>query len=541
LHCTPKEPNSRVWNLELAIFLPNEPSIKHADILQIAAHAIKHTTDAERVAYDHACFGYPPISTFIKAVRNGWLHNFEPSLTTRMITTNQPVSKHTGYGFLDQTPSHTKATSNQDFDTLELELSSEESEESEEVTSEEFAHVKLMTTSDFLSSSDLTGALPLTTTNGYNYILVSIMENYVHFVLMKSRTHGAYEAAFTSLYTFYKSKGKRPKYQCLDNEVSTQVTELFKDLTVEVQFVPPSMHRANVAERAIRHAKNTVIAMVSAVEEDMDPRIRFERVITQAEIAINHLKPCSRIPSITAWEGMHNSKYDFQAHPISIYGMRAIVHEKPEDQKSWDNHGVEGFYLGPSLNHYRCWDFYIPKTQRTHLSDTVQWLPRGFQLPGSSPLHRFEAAFDDLRTAITELKSSNIISAFERQPASNDATTAMNRIRILDNIMNPQQFQRVCSPEDTIPSTITPAAPYPHSQIVQSPTSNQYITSPPVSSTTAPQRVSTLICSDTDKYSDDVKWETVHFNKLPKPHKSFSRRWATHTPTKQTCRSSRGK
>ena len=62
-----------------------------------------------------------------------------------MITINQPVSKHTGYGFLDQIPFPTKATSNQDLNTLELELSSEESEESEEVTSEEFAHVKLMT------------------------------------------------------------------------------------------------------------------------------------------------------------------------------------------------------------------------------------------------------------------------------------------------------------------------------------------------------------------------------------------------------------
>ena len=226
--------------------------------------------------------------------------------------------------------------------------------------------------------------------------------------------------------------------------------------------------------------------MVSAVEEDLDPRIRFE-------IVINHLKPCSRIPSITAWEGMHNSKYDFQAHPISIYGMRAIVHEKPDDRKSWENHGVEGFYLGPAINHYRCWDFYIPKTQRVRFSDTVQWLPHAFQLPGSSPIHRFEAAFDDLRTAITDLKNSNVISVFERQPASSDATTAMSKIRLLDNMMNPQQVQRV------LPT----------------------VTTTPAVSTSAPQRVLTLPEGNDDKHPDDVKWETVHFNKLPKVAQNF--------------------
>jgi hypothetical protein len=135
---------------------------------------------------------------------------------------------------------------------------------------------------------------------------------------MKSRTQGAFTAAFTELYNFYKSKGKRPKYQCLDNEVSTSVNEVFADpeIDVQVQFVPPSQHRANIAERAIRHAKNTIIAMIAAVDENLDPRVRFERVLPQAKIVINHLKACTRIPSITAWEGMHNSKYDFQAHPI---------------------------------------------------------------------------------------------------------------------------------------------------------------------------------------------------------------------------------
>jgi len=113
-----------------------------------------------------------------------------------MITTNQPVSKYTALGFLDQTPTRIKSTSSQDLDSLELQLSTDDCDEIEEINTYEFAHVQIMTSSDFLSSSDSTGALPLTTTNGLNYIVISVMEHYTHLILMKSRTHGAYTAAF---------------------------------------------------------------------------------------------------------------------------------------------------------------------------------------------------------------------------------------------------------------------------------------------------------------------------------------------------------
>ena len=60
---------------------------------------------------------------------------------------------------------------------------------------------------------------------------------------MKSSTQGAYTAALTALYNFLKSKGKHPKYQCLENKVSTSVNKLFADVEIdaEVQFVPPNL------------------------------------------------------------------------------------------------------------------------------------------------------------------------------------------------------------------------------------------------------------------------------------------------------------
>ena len=82
-----------------------------------------------------------------------------------MITTNQPVSKYTAFGFLDQTSARTKSTSSQDVDSFKLQLSIEDCDEIEEVATDEFVHVKIVTTPDFLFSSDSTGALSLS----YNY------------------------------------------------------------------------------------------------------------------------------------------------------------------------------------------------------------------------------------------------------------------------------------------------------------------------------------------------------------------------------------
>jgi len=64
IYFTPKESSSGVWNLDLASFQQTEnttrkPVLNPSGGSPMAAHSIKHTTDAERVAYAHACFISP--------------------------------------------------------------------------------------------------------------------------------------------------------------------------------------------------------------------------------------------------------------------------------------------------------------------------------------------------------------------------------------------------------------------------------------------------------------------------------------------------
>ena len=65
-------------------------------------NAYKTDTDAEFVAFVHASFGYPTLSTFTHAVRMGWLSKY-PRLTAAMVSANPPHAIATAKGHLDQT------------------------------------------------------------------------------------------------------------------------------------------------------------------------------------------------------------------------------------------------------------------------------------------------------------------------------------------------------------------------------------------------------------------------------------------------------
>jgi hypothetical protein len=77
------------------------------------------------------------------------------------------------------------------------------------------------------------------------------------------------------------------------------------------------------------------------------------------------------------------------------------MHKKPSQRGSWAPHGVDGFYLGPALQHYRCYRGWVVKTQcGERVVDTVAWHPQTIVMPGASEKELLTKALIDLRTAI---------------------------------------------------------------------------------------------------------------------------------------------
>ena len=58
-----------------------------------------------------------------------------------------------------------------------------------------------------------------------------------------------------------------------------------------------------------------------------------------------------------------------------------VAFEPPDKLKIWATHGTLGWYIGPSLHHYRCWKIYVKNTAATRVFDTVKLFLKQFKMP----------------------------------------------------------------------------------------------------------------------------------------------------------------
>jgi hypothetical protein len=81
-------------------------------------------------------------------------------------------------------------------------------------------------------------------------------------------------------------------------------------------------------------------------------------------------------------------------------GTRIIAHETPSRRSTWAPHGLYGWYLGPALEHYRCYTVYITKTRGNRIVETVEFFPEKFTLPFPTPQYQATKAATELTRAL---------------------------------------------------------------------------------------------------------------------------------------------
>ena len=148
---------------------------------------------------------------------------------------------------------------------------------------------------------------------------------------------------------------------------------MFDKEGIKYQLVPPHIHRRNAAERAIRTYKNHLIASLYTCDPQFPSR-EWDRLLPQCNITLNLLRSARRNPSLSAYAALLVN-FDFNATPLAPPGTRVLVHEKSYNRKSWAGHGTQGWYIGPALEHYRCFRCYMPETHSERNVDTVEFFP----------------------------------------------------------------------------------------------------------------------------------------------------------------------
>jgi hypothetical protein len=194
------------------------------------------------------------------------------------------------------------------------------------------------------------------------------------------------------------ARGLKPKLIKLDNEASEFLKDYLHQQDITFQLVPPYSHRRNSAERAIRSFKDHLIAGLCLPDKSF-PMHLWNRLLPQAVMTLNILRTSRINPKLSAATHIFG-QYDFNRAPMALPVTRIISHETPGIRRTWAPHGQDGWYIGPALEHYRCYTVYITKTRSHRIVETVEFSPHKFTLPFPLSHNLATQAAADLKHAI---------------------------------------------------------------------------------------------------------------------------------------------
>ena len=276
------------------------------------------------------------------------------------------------------------------------------------------------------SFSDLTGRFPIQSNCGANNICVlyDYDSNAIIVRPLHNRSAQEIQRVFTSIHAYLVARGLRPHLHTLDNEASTNLKEFLTAKHVEYQLVPPHIHQCNSAECAIQTFKNHFIARLSSTDTNF-PLSNWCRLLPQAELTLNLLRPSQLNPKLSAYAQLEGA-FDFTRTPIAPLGTCIIVHEKPTQRRTWAPHGVDGWYIGPAMDHYQCYRVWIPSTHAERIADTVQFFPTVLRTPNLSHHDATLQAACKLTHALQNLNNANLLSQL-----SDDQLRALHQLSTL--------------------------------------------------------------------------------------------------------------
>ena len=423
-----------------------------------APHTALAVTHEDRVAFHHACLFSPAISTLEAALNKGYLPDF-PGLTPKSLKQHPPHSVATAKGHLDQTRKNQRSTKplspippGYEADLLEDFFPQDKPDRRSH-----YCYASLISHSG-QAHGDQTGKFPHTSSSGslYIFVLYDNDSNHIFAEPLKNRQASSIVAAYQTVYRRLARAGLKPNLQRLDNECSEALKAFFHDEGVTFQLAPPGIHRRNSAERAIRTFKNHFIAGLCSTDPNF-PLHLWDQLVAYAELTLNLLRGSRINPKLSAWAQVHGL-FNYNDHPLVPPGTQAVVHEQPANRRTFGAHGIDGWYIGPALEAYRCHRVWCVPTRSPRTSETVEFFPKHVPLPLTTPTDQLIASLDAMIAALKDTSPGSLL------PALNPSTLAtINQFHsCITNLLQPTPPPAApVSPEPVDPPTVPtiPTAP----------------------------------------------------------------------------------
>jgi hypothetical protein len=221
--------------------------------------------------------------------------------------------------------------------------------------------------------TDQTGRFPVFSSKGKKYIIIlyEYDGNAIMAEPIKNRTSMELLRAFQVMEQKLIARGLKPRLVRLDNEASQIINNYLYEQDFSFQLVPPYRHRRNAAEHAIIYFKDHLIARLCSTDKAF-PMHLWDRLLPQAVITLNMIISSRIHPKLSDSKHL-DGQYDYNRAPISPPYTIIIAHKTPNRRRTWAPHGQDGWYIGPALEHCRCYTGYITKTRSERIVETVDF------------------------------------------------------------------------------------------------------------------------------------------------------------------------
>ena len=169
---------------------------------------------------------------------------------------------------------------------------------------------------------------------------------------------------------------------------------------------------------------------------------------------------------VSAWAHL-NGTYDFNRTPLAPPGIRILIHEKSDKRTSWSPHALDGWYIGPATESYRCYKVWVWETRATRICDTISWFPTKITMPLASPTDLILAGVQDIVQALNDPAPATVFKNLNDShvEALRQLTSLLTGITPSGNAavkepLTPAKSLRVVSTLDPLPSgNNAPATP----------------------------------------------------------------------------------
>ncbi len=162
----------------------------------------------------------------------------------------------------------------------------------------------------------------------------------------------------------------------------------------KLQLVEPHNHRVNSAEHAIQTFKDAFIAAPTSTNFNFPIQL-WDKLMPQVLNCLNLLCRSQIKPAISSYKAM-NRPYDWNQYPLAPLGCKAVVYKDGYTRGSWASRGIDGWYLGPSMDHYRCDLYFIPETRAYQILGSMESFPQHCQLPNLTLHQHFRELTNEL-------------------------------------------------------------------------------------------------------------------------------------------------